>query len=157
MGRGSGHPVLWHELAQHGTAVRGPHRDELTIWTDRDRLVEWVRGNLDGYWRRWHARSAAATSLAGLVSLTHWGPTWGVLGVARLHYTISTGRICSKTAGGRHAMDTFDQRWHRIVDECLRIRTARAGRPRYGDPVRRRRDALAFVGMVIDVGTRSAA
>jgi aminoglycoside adenylyltransferase-like protein len=153
---GAGHPVLWQEVAQLAVAVRGPHRDELDVRTDRDALVAWVRGNLDGYWRRWHGRCDRPLSVAGVLGLTHWLPVWGVLGVSRLHHTVATGSICSKTAGGRYALDAFDARWHRVVHECLRIRTARGGLPRYANPVARRRDALDFVAMVIAAGTATA-
>lgn len=94
------HPVIWRELAQHGMAVRGPQPETLQIWADHDSLVAWVRTNLDTYWRRWHQRSARPLSRAGLTCLTPWGPAWGVLGVSRLRYTVSTGLICSKTAAG---------------------------------------------------------
>ena len=30
-------------------------------------------------------------------------PMWGVLGISRLHYTLATGRIASKSAAGEHA------------------------------------------------------
>src|SRR3712207_8847658 len=60
---GAGQPVLWQEMAQLAVAVRGPHRDELDVRTDREQLAGWLRGNLDGYWRRWHAgRSEEHTS-----------------------------------------------------------------------------------------------
>jgi hypothetical protein len=150
---GAGQPVLWQEMAQLAVAVRGPDRAELDIRTDREQLVAWVRGNLDGYWRRWHAGCSRALSPAGALGLTHWVPVWGVLGAARLHHTVETGLICSKTDGGRRARDTFGPRWHRVLDECLRIRTAQPGRPRYPSPVARRRDALDFVAAVIAAGT----
>ena len=151
---GGAHPVLWQEMADHAIAVRGPHRGTLPVATDRDRLVAWVRGNLDGYWRRWHTGATRPLSPAGLVGLTRWGPTWGVLGVARLHHTIRTGAICSKTSGGAHARERFGPAWHRIVDECLGIRRGSPAGPACRSPVARRRDALAFVDMVIEDGAR---
>lgn len=83
--------------------MRGPRPETLRIWTDRDTLTAWSRTNLNTYWRWWQQRSSAPMSRAGLACLTSWGPTWGVLGVSRLHYTVSTGLICSKTDGGRYA------------------------------------------------------
>ena len=75
-------------------------------------------------------------------------PMSGVLGISRIHHTLSTGRIASKTAAGEHALMAFDSRWHRIVKECLRIR--RGGRGSlYRGPFRRRREALDFIGMAI--------
>lgn len=143
------HPVIWHELAQHGLTIRGPEPAQLQVRTDRAGLTAWVRANLDSYWRRWHRASSRPLSGHGVVCLSSWGPTWGVLGVSRLHYTLTTGLICSKTAGGHYARDRFDPRWHRLVDECLRIRCGLPGRSAYATPAARRRDALDFVDMVI--------
>jgi hypothetical protein len=139
-------------MAQLAVAVRGPHRDELDVRADRAQLTGWLRGNLDGYWRRWHARCSRRLSPAGALGLTHWVPVWGVLGVARIHHTLHTGQVCSKSAGARYALETFDRRWHRVLGECLRLREG-SGRPRYANPVARRRDALAFVDAVIGAGT----
>ena len=153
---GAAHPVLWQEMADHAIAVRGPHRSALPVRTDRERLAAWVRGNLDGYWRRWHSDATRTLSPAALVGLTRWGPTWGVLGVARLHHTICTGGICSKSAGGAHARERFGPAWHRIVDECLHIRRGSPHWSAYRTPLARRRDALAFVDTVIEDGVRGA-
>ena len=112
-------------------------------------LTAWVRANLDTYWQQWHQRSSRPLSPHGLVCLMSWGPTWGVLGVSRLHYTIATGLICSKTAGGRYARDRFGQRWHRLLDECRRLRHSGPCPSGYRTPIARRREALAFIDMVI--------
>jgi hypothetical protein len=93
--------------------------------------------------------------------------------VSRLHYTLTTGDICSKERAARHALATFPERWHRVAREALQIRRAdragpdvasavaaqvhelvrarRAGgrRSLYRTPLARRRDVLAFVDMVI--------
>jgi len=93
-------PVIWHELAQQGLAIRGPRPATLDIWTDHDTLIAWVQANLDTYWRQWHRRSSRLLTRPGLACLTSFGPTWGVLGVSRLHYTLITGKIISKTGVG---------------------------------------------------------
>jgi hypothetical protein len=79
-----------------------------------------------------------------------WAPAWGVLGVSRLHYTLATGEITSKEGAGLHARRTCSARWHRIIDECLRIRRGDRGRSLYLNPLTRRRDALGFMAMGID-------
>lgn len=143
-------PVTWHSLAHHGFAVRGPRPQELKVWTDQGALAEWTRDNLDSYWRRWWRRSTCLLSKAGLASLGGWAPAWGVLGVSRLHYTLATGRITSKSGAGTYARATFNARWHRIIDECLRIRRGAFGPSLYGNPLSRRRDALAFMDVAIE-------
>jgi hypothetical protein len=69
--------------------------------------------------------------------------------VSRLHYTLATGDITSKEGAGQHALRTFPDRWHRLVNESLRIRRAEPRRSLYRSPLTRRRDVLAFGDMVI--------
>ena len=149
-GNGRTDPVAWHTLAGHGVAVRGPDRTAVPVWTDRAALAAWTRRNLDGYWRPWLRRSSRLLSRPGLACVADWGPAWGVLGVSRLHYTLATGGITSKYGAGCYARDTFDPRWRRIVDECLRIRRGDAGPPGYRNPLARRREALGFISMAIE-------
>ena len=143
-------PVTWHTLARHGIAVRGPDPAALGVWDDPAALATWTLGNLDGYWRPWHDRHARLASRAGLAALGTWAPTWGVLGVSRLHYTLATGAITSKAGAGRYALGAFPARWHRVIRECLRIRCGNADPSLYRTPLARRREALAYIAMVIN-------
>jgi len=143
-------PVTWHTLAHHGVRVRGPQRQDRPIWTNRDVLASWTRDTLASYWRSWHRRRSYLLSKPGLVCLGSWGPTWGVLGVSRLHYTLATGAITSKEGAGLDALTVFPPRWRRIITECLRIRRGASGHSLYRTPLRRRQDALDFVALAID-------
>ncbi len=145
-------PVTWHTLATHGIAARGPARERLTVWTDPDELRQWSRRNVDEYWVGWLRRSERLLSPAGLACVHPWGPPWGVLGISRIHATIATGEVVSKTAAGVHARQTFGPRWTPITDECLRLRRGSPVPAGYRNPLARRRDALDFVRMVIDEG-----
>jgi hypothetical protein len=69
--------------------------------------------------------------------------------VTRLHYTLATEQITSKEGAGVYALDAFPDRWHHVVNECLRIRRGKPN-PLYRNPAARRRDALTFISMVID-------
>ena len=143
-------PVTWHTLAHHGLPLRGPAPTCCAIWADPAVLASWTWGNLDSYWRPWRERSTRLFSKAGLASLGSWAPAWGVLGVTRLHYTLSTGRITSKEGAGRYALEAFPERWHRVVNECLRIRRGGASPSLYRTPLTRRHEALGYIAMVID-------
>lgn len=57
--------------------------------------------------------------------------------------------MTSKTAAARHARDALATRWHRILDECLRIRHATTPRSLYPTPFARRTDALDFTAATI--------
>jgi hypothetical protein len=148
--RNERHPVIWNVLACHGIALRGPRPRDLKVDTTPWRLDRWTRGNLELYWRPWWKRGSRLLSRPGLANLTSWGPQWGVLGVSRLHYTLTTGKITSKRGAGEYARTTFDAQWRRIVDECLRIRTGAKGKSLYSDPFTRRIEALDFLDMAID-------
>lgn len=100
-------PVIWHTLARHGIACRGPEPADLAVWTDGDALAEWVDGNLDRYWRRLLDRASRTTSPWGAAMLTAYGVVWVVTGISRLHYTLATGEITSKEGAGRYALETF--------------------------------------------------
>lgn len=147
--RAERHPVTWHTLAHHGIAARGPDPSSVDIWTDPTGLAAWIRQNLEEYWRPWHRRSSRLLSKPGFATLIDWAPAWGVLGVSRLHYTLATGKITSKDGAGVYARDTFPEHWHKIIDECLRIRREQPQRSSYRTILARRHDTLAFMDMAI--------
>jgi hypothetical protein len=123
-GGGPRDPVTWHTLARQGVICRGPKPTGLGIRTDPDELARWTLNNLDTYWRRLLDRSSRFPHPQNLIVLTSWGAAWIVLGISRLHFTLSTGEICSKEVAGLYARQTFPERWHRVLDESLRIRRA---------------------------------
>ncbi|GAA4435883.1 nucleotidyltransferase domain-containing protein [Phytohabitans houttuyneae] len=136
--------VTWHVLAQSGVAVRGPAVAEVGVFTDWPALAEATLRNLDEYWAPWLARAGR-----GPVGLTPWAACWGVLGVARLRHTLAAGRVTSKTEAAGYALATAEPRWHRVIQEALRIRVG--GAPRYRNPWRRRADVVGFVSSWLDV------
>ncbi|MGW4475288.1 nucleotidyltransferase domain-containing protein [Nonomuraea sp. NPDC004354] len=141
------HLVTWHVLAQSGVTVRGPAVAEVGVHTDWDLLARRTRENLAGYWTRWAEKSSRTTSLWGLAALVPAQTSWGALGVTRLHHTLAAGEVTSKTAAGEYALRLFDERWHRIVREALRIR--KGGAALYRNPFARRADLIAYMRMVL--------
>ncbi|HEX4817742.1 MAG TPA: aminoglycoside adenylyltransferase domain-containing protein, partial [Nonomuraea sp.] len=162
-------PVTWHTLAHHGVTCRGPKPGELDLWSDPAVLAAWTDDNLRRYWGRLVTSASRTVSPRGLAALGGYATVWIVTGVSRMHYTLATGDITSKTGAAWHARATFPERWHRVIDEALRLRaaddTARPslaglvaglaehfGSPRrslYGSPLERRRDVLAFAAEVM--------
>jgi hypothetical protein len=147
--RGERNPITWHTLVQQGIRCHGPAIAALPVWNDPLVLATWTDNNLDSYWRRLVERGARLTTRYGLIGLTAWACEWCVLGSSRLHYTLASGAITSKEGAGRYALATFPVRWHRLIEEALRIRCAAGGRSAYRSPLTRRRELLAFTGMVI--------
>jgi hypothetical protein len=175
-GHAPGDPVTWHTVARHGVARRGPAPADLAVWADPAALAAWTLDNLDRYWRRLLDDALRPGRRWWLASLTPYGAVWIALGVTRLHYTLATGALCSKADAARYALRAFpDERWRRVVQECLRIReadragpgaggalrgaladagdVAAVGAP-YATPLARRRDVLAFAEMAVDDARR---
>jgi hypothetical protein len=146
-GGGARTPVTWHILAEKGLGHRGPALAETALWNDAGRLAAWVRDNLDLYWTPFIERHGRLASGPGLRALGPWFTAWSVLGICRLHATLATGGIVSKTEAGCLGLDSFATRWHPIIEEALSIH--RGARSIYRDPFGRRRDCLDFVRMAI--------
>jgi hypothetical protein len=73
---------------------------------------------------------------------------------SRLHYTLATGAITSKSGAGQYALGTFDSCWQPIIQEALGTRRGGYGRAAYRTHLGRHRDALAFLSMVADDAQR---
>jgi hypothetical protein len=89
-------PAVWKLLGDRGVAVRGPVPSGLQVWADRAALTAWTVENLNGYWVGLLERVRALPAERMDARLA----VWGVLGVARLHYTLVTGEITSKSGAG---------------------------------------------------------
>lgn len=155
-GRSDVNPVTWWTLAHHGVTVRGPDLREVEVHTDDAELRRWTVANLDSYWRPW----AWAISGGGPAPWAAWlrqaslrrPIAWGVLGTARMHATIVTGRVISKDQAGEHALNTFEPRWHPIIREALTY-WRRQPRPADASLAALRNDTAAFVHHVIDLAS----
>jgi hypothetical protein len=143
------HPVAWLMLADHGFALRGRQPDRNWVAADRAAAIAYSRENMQAYWRNWLDTRRRLTSVAGMALLSDEAVAWGALGVARLHATIHTGRVPSKSAAAEHALAAFPAH-ARIIAEGLRLRTDPAARSSYGTPLARRRELIAYMDAVID-------
>ncbi|MBB6120432.1 nucleotidyltransferase domain-containing protein [Nocardiopsis algeriensis] len=147
-------PVTWHVLAERGVTVRGPHRLELDVWDERESLRAWSLGSLDEQWRRWREKAGRLVTPRGLAVLGSLAPSWSVLSVSRLHFTLKTGEITSKSGAGAYALHAFPEKWQRVVNECLRVRRGFGSPSLYESALARRRAALDYIEMVLDDALR---
>lgn len=143
-------PVTWHVLAERGVAVRGPAPVELDVCDQTESLRAWSLGNLEEQWRRWRATAGRLLTPRGLAALGSLAPSWSVLSVSRLHFTLRTSEITSKSGAGMYALHAFPERWHRIVNECLRVRRGTEPPSLFESALERRRAALDYIEMVLD-------
>lgn len=141
------HPgvIALRTLDLHGYAVRGARPAE--IWCDEAAVRAAILDNLDTYWTPWLRRARRLLTPLGIMMLDGWAPAWGVLGVARLAYSLETGDITSKTGAGRWALGRFP-RHRRILAEALRLRTGE-GEPGYRSRFTRKREALAAMAEIM--------
>jgi len=133
-------------LHRHGIALRGPHPSTVVPDVAAADLVGAMLQNLD-YWRAWRRR-ALRRPIGYLKSLHPQSVAWGVLGVPRQYVTVREGRVVSKLAAAAYVRERFAPRWHRVLDEAVRLRTGAPG-PRYASPFARRREMLGFLEYAI--------
>ncbi len=119
-------PAAWLELRQDGVAVRGPAPAELVPAPEPGALRSWLLGNLRGYWSDTaaHAERVGAERPPA-APVDGYPVAWMVLGAPRLHATLTTGRVISKTAAGAYAADRFPE-FAELAGRCVRWR---AGEP----------------------------
>lgn len=137
--------VALRTLALYGQTLRGDKPD--IIWDDPLQFETMLRENIATYWARWIKGARQSLSPTGVAMLGRWAPAWGVLGVARIVYTLRTRDITSKSGAGRWSRIEFPDH-ARIITECLRLRTVE-GRKSYLEPFSRKRDALAAMDAMI--------
>lgn len=103
-------PVVWLTLAEHGIAVRGPVPGELDVVVDDSARRDWVRRNVDTYWRA--VRADVRAILDGDLDRNAFGGhtvEWCALGVARMWFTAESGGVVSKHAAGEWAAERLPQ------------------------------------------------
>lgn len=116
-------PVTWHALRCYGVAVRGPAVGELAIPPQSDDVMrDWLVGNLAGYW------SGLADGVAASIKrypadrvAENSAVEWTVLGPPRLHYTMLTGDITSKSGAHDHITSYFPD-WSDLAHRALASR-----------------------------------
>ena len=137
--------IALRTLDLHGYAVRGER--PAAIWRDEAAMQASILENLDTYWTPWLARARRLLTPLGIMMLDGWAPSWGLLGVARLAYSLETGDIVSKTGAGRWALGRFPKH-RRILLEALRLRTGE-GEAGYRSRLPRKREALSAMADIM--------
>ncbi|MEM9516981.1 MAG: aminoglycoside adenylyltransferase domain-containing protein [Actinomycetota bacterium] len=98
-------PVTWYTLASYGIAVRGPEPSAIGVVSELEERRDWVRGNVDTYWRGVGERLAAALAERAGEEADGDVLEWTALGIARMLYTFETGDATSKRGAGRWAAE----------------------------------------------------
>jgi len=130
-------PVTWHTLRHHPLAIRGPRHPK--IHADGPELRRWCRKNLTDYWSLWIRR--AEQNIQGLSAQDI---SWGVTGITRLHATIDTGEIISKSQAAEYALRHFPPELSPILETARKIRQTYGQLP-LTDPIRSGEQALRLM------------
>lgn len=117
----SANPVTWRDLQTCALTVRGRQLDGEDVWFDPDVLRQWNCDNLDQYWRA-QVDTWRRVQLSEALVRHEYGLQWLVLGVARLHYTIATLELTSKTGAGYYALEVADRQWHPVIEAAIALR-----------------------------------
>ena len=116
--------VIWAILDQCGITLRGPEAKSLGAAPDRAEFAAWNLGNLEGYWR---ARAREARQILGErdmdAEFRTYPAVWFGTGPGRLHRTIATGEIISKSRAAEYSAELFPAH----ADVLTRVRASRAG------------------------------
>ncbi|TMD00943.1 MAG: DUF4111 domain-containing protein [Chloroflexi bacterium] len=147
-------PVTWLNLKRYGIRLRGPEPAELDIHHSDTELRAWTLRNLNSYWRHWSCDIQGGGLTAAKALLLRY-VAWGVQGTSRMHYTIATGDLASKTRATEYALDVFP-RWRPLLEEVRAYWLGTARRSHDTSPLRRRRDVAEFVSCVIDSAAASS-
>ena len=116
--------VVWASLDQCGITVRGPEATSLDAAPDAGEFKAWNRGNLEGYWRMraLQVRQAISERDPNEEFLPYFA-VWLASGPGRLHKTIATGEIISKSQSIDYTAELFPA----YADILGRIRASRLG------------------------------
>ena len=144
-------PVVWQVLVESGITLRGRVPDTNWIAADRSATIAYSRANLQSYWRAWLNARRHLTSVEGKALLTDDAVRWGALGIARVHATITTGRVPSKSAAAAYGLVAFPEH-AAVISEALRLRTDPLVASTYQSPLARRPDLIRFMDAVIRSG-----
>ncbi|MBR7835056.1 nucleotidyltransferase domain-containing protein [Actinospica durhamensis] len=101
--------IVWATLDQRGITLRGPEAASWNAAPDADALRAWNLENLEVYWRAGFGQRAREV-LQERDPDSELSATWAIwtaTGPGRLHHTIATGEIISKTAAADYAAELF--------------------------------------------------
>lgn len=137
------------QLKHYGIAIFGPDPRTYGYTIDWDVLTRNMKLNLEYYWKNWKQKVEKFPSLPYFGMFVKGGMIeWGVLGVSRIYYSIKEQDLISKSGAGQYAMQHVPARWHRILQESIRLREG-SSRSLYRSVFKRRQDALTYMDYMI--------
>ena len=121
----------------------------MDISVNWDTILSNMGDNLNSYWLSWVNDCKKFSTIKYLnlyVSLR--SIEWGILGVSRLYYTFKEKDITSKVGAGEYVLEAVPKRWHKIINESMRLRTDHK-KSYYKSIFTRRKDAIDYMEFMI--------
>jgi hypothetical protein len=138
-----------YQLKAHGIAIKGHESSKLDYTVDWDILLHDMKGNLNYYWVNWRNKCGRFLSVSyiGLFFKLEM-VEWGVLGVSRQYYTFKENQMTSKIGAGEYALRSVPEKWHKIINEAMRLRKD-IRKSYYTSIIKRRNDTLDYINYII--------
>jgi len=140
-------PVTWRSVRRYAITARGPDPATIGIYDNDSDLREFLLGNLTGYWS--DVRRELVGAIGEMTSAEATLPAevieWSILGVARIHITLESGEIVSKSAAGERLLDRLDGEQRNGVELALACRCGSMATVTRAEAV----DAAAAMGLII--------
>jgi hypothetical protein len=137
------------ELKKYGITVKGHEIENFEYTVDFDILINKMKYNINTYWKNWIngcLRFPTIRYISLYVSLK--SIEWGVLGVSRLYYTFMEKDIVSKMGAGEYVLKNVPQRYHKILNEAMRLRK-NYKKTYYKSIFQRRKDVIEYINYII--------
>jgi hypothetical protein len=143
-----------YQLKRYGITIRGKDVENYGYTVDWNVLIKNMKNNLNTYWFNWKCRCDKFPSVKYIgLFFSLKMIEWGVLGVTRLFYTFKEKDMTSKLGAGEYALQTVPEKWHKIINEAMRLRKNNT-KSYYKSIFERRNDALAYMDYVIEESNR---
>ncbi|MBW9169911.1 DUF4111 domain-containing protein [Clostridium estertheticum] len=137
------------QLKKYGLTVKGKEIDNFDFTVNWDILIHNMRENLNTYWLNWNDDCKKFLSKRYIGLFVDLGMIeWGVLGVSRLYYTFKERDMTSKVGAGEYVLQKVPQRWHKVINEAMRLRKGNQ-KSYYKSIFERRVDVLAYIDFII--------
>lgn len=136
-------PVTWWLLKSKGIPLFGTPSADLPFTIEWETVRAYTHDNLNRYWRRWAYDPRYTLGL-----YRDWAIQWAVLGILRLLYLLHENEMTSKVGAGEYGLQTLPSKWHRLLQEALRLRR-KEPQSLYRFRIVRTIEAVRFLRMVI--------
>jgi len=137
-------PIALSEFKNCSHTIFGKLPSEFDININSSTINEFMLENINSYWRSWISDHSNLRKKWLILFFFSRFTEWGVLGVARQLYTLTTGKITSKREAGVFCLTMMPQELHSIISKAISIREDKklypmVGSLQFGQSLRGRR------------------